>query len=214
MGFCLLNNVAVAAAHALDACAARRVLVLDWDVHHGNGTESIFAGSADVLYASIHQSPLWPGSGDARYVGEGAGTGFTVNLPVPPGSGNEEFGALVAHVVAPIARAYEPGLLAVSAGFDAHRDDPLANCRVDEAGFASMAATIRILAEELDAPILVCLEGGYAPAALARSLCATIEALAGDIAPAIPPAAAAGAYVERAEGFPATLETGGGARAG
>ena len=89
MGFCLFNNVAVAAAHALDACGAERVLVLDWDVHHGNGTEAIFAGSDRVLYASIHQWPLYPGTGPADYVGEGEGEGYTVNLPVPPGAGSE-----------------------------------------------------------------------------------------------------------------------------
>ena len=105
MGFCLFNNVAVAAAHAIAACGAKRVLVLDWDVHHGNGTEAIFAGSAEVLYASIHQWPLYPGTGAAEYAGEGAGKGYTVNLPVPPGAGSEEFLALVEHVVVPIGRA-------------------------------------------------------------------------------------------------------------
>jgi acetoin utilization deacetylase AcuC-like enzyme len=201
MGFCLLNNIAVAAAHAIEACGARRVLILDWDVHHGNGTEAIFAASPDVLYASIHQWPLYPGTGEADYEGEGDGAGFTFNLPVPPGSGNEVFAALIEHVIAPVARAYRPDLVAVSAGFDSHREDPLADCLVDEAGYASMAASVRLLAAELAAPVLVCLEGGYAPAALARSLRATVEALAGDAAPVPAPIEAAGEYVERAERF-------------
>jgi acetoin utilization deacetylase AcuC-like enzyme len=201
MGFCLLNNVAVAAAHALDVAGAGRILVLDWDVHHGNGTEAIFAASSEVLYASIHQSPLYPGTGPAGYEGEGAGQGYTVNLPVPPGSGNAEFTALVEHVVVPIARSHRPGLIAVSAGFDAHRQDPLAECVVDESGYATMAASVRRVAEELGVPVLVCLEGGYAPEALARSLCATIEALDGAAAPVPAPAAVAGPYLERARSF-------------
>jgi acetoin utilization deacetylase AcuC-like enzyme len=178
MGFCLFNNVAVAAAHAIAKRGAERVLVLDWDVHHGNGTEEIFYESAEVLYASIHQSPLYPGTGAATDVGTGDGEGFTVNLPVPPGAGPDEFLSLVQQVVAPIAREWRPGLLCISAGYDAHRDDPLANCELDEAAFADMAATMARLGSELGAPILVCLEGGYSLGALAASVPATIEALA------------------------------------
>jgi acetoin utilization deacetylase AcuC-like enzyme len=183
MGFCLFNNVAVAAAHALEAGGAERVLVLDWDVHHGNGTEALFAASPRVLYASIHQWPLYPGTGAAEYAGEGPGLGYTVNLPVAAGAGSDEFLALVQHVVAPVARAYRPGLIAISAGYDAHADDPLAECRVDTPAFGDLAATMRDVAAELDVPVLVCLEGGYEPAALAASVLATIEALAGEREP-------------------------------
>jgi acetoin utilization deacetylase AcuC-like enzyme len=209
MGFCLLNNVAVAAAHAIEGCGARRVLVVDWDVHHGNGTEAIFAASPDVLYASIHQWPLYPGTGEAGYEGEGDGAGFTFNMPVPSGSGNEVFTALVEHVVAPVARAYRPDLVAISAGFDGHRKDPLADCLVDEAGYATMAATVRLFADDVSAPVLVCVEGGYAAAPLARSVRATIEALAGDAVPVPVPIEVAGPYSERtrrfvAEASPAT----------
>ena len=197
MGFCLFNNVAVAAAHALAACAAERVLILDWDVHHGNGTEAIFAASDRVLYASIHQWPLYPGTGAAEFAGEGAGEGYTVNLPVPAGSGSIEFLSLVQHVVAPIAGAFRPDLIAISAGYDAHRDDPLADCRVETAAYADMAATMRETAAELGAPLLVCLEGGYDRAALAASVLATIEALGGGRKAPETPAELARPYIER-----------------
>jgi acetoin utilization deacetylase AcuC-like enzyme len=197
MGFCLFNNVAVAAAHALAECGVERVLVLDWDVHHGNGTEAIFAASDSVLYASIHQQPLYPGTGPAEYSGDAGGEGYTVNLPVPPGSGSELFVSLVQNVVAPIARAYEPGLVAISAGYDAHRDDPLAECVVETEGYAELAATTGALASELGVPVLICLEGGYNPAALAASVLATIEALASERSPSTPPAELARPYVER-----------------
>jgi acetoin utilization deacetylase AcuC-like enzyme len=183
MGFCLFNNVAVAAAHAIDACGANRVLVLDWDVHHGNGTEAIFSSSDQVLYASIHQWPLYPGTGAAEYAGEGAGEGYTVNLPVPPGAGSEEFLALVEHVVVPIGRSYEPDLIAISAGYDAHRDDPLASCMVETAAYGEMTAAMRALGDELGAPVLACLEGGYSPPALAESVVATLGALGNGATP-------------------------------
>jgi acetoin utilization deacetylase AcuC-like enzyme len=177
MGFCLFNNVAVAARRALDAHGAGRVLVLDWDVHHGNGTNDIFHGTDAVLYASIHQSPLYPGTGGAADTGSGAGAGHTVNLPVPAGSGDETFCSLVEHVVAPIARAYVPALVLLSAGFDAHDHDPLAGCRVSDDGFAAMASTMRRLADELGVPIGLVLEGGYDLDALARGVTAVLAVL-------------------------------------
>jgi acetoin utilization deacetylase AcuC-like enzyme len=177
MGFCLFNSVAVAAQHALDECGVERVLILDWDVHHGNGTNDIFHDSDRVLFASIHQSPLYPGSGPARDAGSGAGTGYTVNLPVGPGSGDEVFVSLVEHVVAPLARGFAPELVLISAGFDAHRDDPLAQCTVTEAGFAAMASTMRSVAGEVQAPLGIVLEGGYSLSALAASVRATLAAL-------------------------------------
>jgi acetoin utilization deacetylase AcuC-like enzyme len=197
MGFCLFNNVAVAASHAIARCGAERVMVVDWDVHHGNGTEAIFRASDRVLFASIHQWPLYPGTGPADYSGVEEGDGFTVNLPVAPGAGSEEFMSLVQHVVAPIARAFEPRLLIISAGYDAHRDDPLADCLVETEAYGEMTATIRGVASELGAPVLVCLEGGYQPAALAASTLATVEALAGDREPALAPVEPAQAHIER-----------------
>jgi acetoin utilization deacetylase AcuC-like enzyme len=176
-------------------------VVFDWDVHHGNGTNDIFHARSDVLYVSIHQSPLYPGSGPLRDTGSGAGEGYTVNLPVPPGAGGDQFRSLTQHVVAPIAREWRPGLLCISAGYDAHRDDPLANCELDDAAYWEMAATMRDLAGELGVPLLVCLEGGYSLGALSRSVVATLDALSGDGAPGEAPVEPAAAYRERLARF-------------
>jgi acetoin utilization deacetylase AcuC-like enzyme len=184
MGFCLFNNVAVAARRALDEHDCARVLVLDWDVHHGNGTEAVFAEDPAVLFSSIHQWPLYPGTGAADDNGRGAGEGTTLNLPVPAGTGDDAYVSLVEHVVAPIAREFRPELVLVSAGYDAHRDDPLAGCRVTEAGFAAMTGTLRRLCAELgDVPLGMTLEGGYDLGALARSTAATLEVLGADPPP-------------------------------
>jgi acetoin utilization deacetylase AcuC-like enzyme len=184
MGFCLFNNVAVAARRALDAHGAERVLVLDWDVHHGNGTNDIFHATDEVLFVSIHQSPLYPGTGPAGDVGSGAGRGHTVNIPVAAGTGDGAYASLLEHVVVPLARAYEPRLILVSAGFDAHRDDPLASLSLTEAGFAAMTGTVRRLGAELGAPVGGVLEGGYALGALARSTAATLQVLTAPEPPA------------------------------
>ena len=184
MGFCLFNNVAIAATAALRRDGVDRVLVLDWDVHHGNGTNDLFHDTDSVLYVSIHESPLYPGTGPATDRGVGAGEGFTVNLPVGAGSGDDVFCSLVEHVVGDLARAYEPQLVLVSAGYDAHAEDPLADCTVTELGYSTMTATMRRLGEELAAPIGVVLEGGYALEALARSVAATMEVMAAPRAPA------------------------------
>lgn len=176
-GFCVFNNIAVAAAHALDGLGLERVMILDFDVHHGNGTSDIFWTSEHVLYVSIHQWPLYPGSGRAEELGAGAGAGHTVNLPVPPGTGNDTYISLVRDVAVPLGRCYRPQLILISAGYDAHRDDPLADCRLDEQAFAAMAALMRDLALELEVGVGCVLEGGYALRALARSVAATMQAL-------------------------------------
>jgi acetoin utilization deacetylase AcuC-like enzyme len=175
MGFCFFNNVAVAAQHALDAHGLERVFILDWDVHHGNGTNDIFYGRSDVLFASIHQWPLYPGTGQLCDVGIAEAGGYTMNLAVPGGSGDATWLPLVEHVVIPAARAYDPQLILVSAGFDAHRDDPLATCRLVEESFAAMARWVVSLAGELGVPFGAVLEGGYDLGALARSVAATLE---------------------------------------
>jgi acetoin utilization deacetylase AcuC-like enzyme len=183
MGFCLFSNVAVAARHALDRHGIERVMVLDWDVHHGNGTQAAFHDAPEALFVSLHQSPLYPGTGAAEDLGSGAGTGYTVNLPVSAGAGDALYRSLLEHVVVPLARAYEPRLLLISAGFDAHRDDPLADVRLTTEGFAAMAGTMRRLGEELGAPVGAVLEGGYDLGALAASTTATLRALTGSEAP-------------------------------
>ncbi len=177
MGFCLFNNVAVAAQFALEHRGLERVLILDWDVHHGNGTNDVFHASDRVLFVSIHEWPLYPGTGPAGDTGVGPGEGFTVNLPVPPHTGDTEYRSLVEHVAVPLLEAYEPQLVLISAGYDAHRDDPLADCLVSEAGFAAMTRAVRRAADSVEAPLGCVLEGGYALGALARSVAATVGEL-------------------------------------
>jgi acetoin utilization deacetylase AcuC-like enzyme len=207
MGFCLFNAIAVAAQHALDVHGLDRVLILDWDVHHGNGTNDIFHTSDRVLFVSIHESPLYPGTGPASDTGTGAGEGFTVNLPVPGGSGDETWCSLAEHAVVPLARAYRPQLVLVSAGFDAHLDDPLAGCAVTDGGFAAMAGSVRRLADDLDVPLGLVLEGGYELGALARSVVAVLEVVGREEAPPAPELAvdplAARALERLAGGWPA-----------
>ncbi|HTT93247.1 MAG TPA: histone deacetylase [Solirubrobacterales bacterium] len=179
MGFCLFDSIAVAAALAVAELGAARVLILDWDVHHGNGTEAIFEGRDDVLPISIHQERIWPGSGLPEDVGTGAGSGFTINLPVPEGSGRDVFLSLLDRVVGPVATEFAPDLILVSAGYDAHRDDPLAGLALTSEDFGQMTVEVRELASRLGIPVGAVLEGGYAPAALAGSVEATMRALAG-----------------------------------
>jgi acetoin utilization deacetylase AcuC-like enzyme len=179
MGFCLFNSVAVAAAYALSVRGLERVMILDWDVHHGNGTNDIFYGSSSVLFVSIHEWPLYPGSGRADELGSGDGTGYTVNLPVPGGSGDPEFVSLVRDVAVPLVSAFEPELVLISAGYDAHVADPLADCRVTEAGYMQMTGLIRDGCAARGVPLGLVLEGGYALDALALSVAATMGVLAG-----------------------------------
>ena len=179
MGFCLFDNVAVAAAMAIADLGLDRVLVLDWDVHHGNGSAEAFRHRADVLVVNLHQAGLYPGTGAATDLGSGEGRGFTINLPVPAGSDEELWLSLLEHVAIPIAELYAPQLILVSAGFDAHRLDPLANCNLETESFAQMACQVRELAAELGVPLGAVLEGGYDQTSLVASLLATMAALGG-----------------------------------
>lgn len=174
MGFCILNNVAIAAKAAV-AAGAQRVAIVDWDAHHGNGTQQIFEEDARVLFASLHQWPLYPGTGAPGDIGRGAGEGTTVNLALPPGSGRSEYLYAFREVVLPVVEEHRPDVILVSAGFDAHRRDPLAELRLDEAGFAALAGELASLATRLDAGLGLVLEGGYDLDALEQSLAATLE---------------------------------------
>jgi len=180
MGFCLFDNVAIAAELAIRELGTERVFIFDWDVHHGNGTAEAFRRRSDVLFASIHQAGIFPGTGASTDFGSGEGEGYTVNLPVPAGSGEELWLSLLEHIVIPIAYSFEPDLVLVSAGFDAHRADPLANCTLEAESFGRMAWHVRDLATHLGVPLGLVLEGGYEPLALAESVAATLTALSGD----------------------------------
>jgi acetoin utilization deacetylase AcuC-like enzyme len=180
MGFCLFNNVAIAAELAIRELGARRVFILDWDVHHGNGTAEAFRHRSDVLFVSIHQAGIYPGTGALSDAGSGAGEGYTINLPVPAGSEEELWLSLIEHIAIPVAAAFEPDLVLISAGFDAHRADPLAGCRLQTGSFAAMARHVRGLAQTLGVPLGAVLEGGYEPVALAACVRETLAALGSD----------------------------------
>ena len=175
--------IAVAARHALDALGAERVLVVDWDVHHGNGTNTIFHDSREVLFVSIHQFPFWPGTGPLDDVGSGGAEGYSINLAVPGGTGEAGFLSLLEHVVMPVARQYRPDLILISAGYDAHRDDPLGGLRLETSSYGGMSARMRALGEEVGAPVGAVLEGGYDLGALSSSVAETMSALANGVVP-------------------------------
>jgi acetoin utilization deacetylase AcuC-like enzyme len=180
MGFCLFNNVAIAAELAIRELSLERVLILDWDVHHGNGTAEIFRRRADVLFASIHQLGLYPGTGSVADAGSGDGLGYTINVPVPRGSDEEVWISVLEHVILPAAYEFAPQLVLISAGFDAHRADPLGGCILKVSSFVQMARHVRDMARYLDAPVGAVLEGGYNLRVLAECVPATIAALDGD----------------------------------
>ena len=180
MGFCLFNNVAIAAELAIRDLGLRRVMILDWDVHHGNGTAEIFRRRADVLFASIHQAGLYPGTGALSDTGSGDGRGYTINVPVAKGTEGDVWISVLEHVLVPVGLEFAPELVLISAGFDAHHADPLGGCRLDEDTFAQLACQARDLGASLGAPVGAVLEGGYDPDALARSVLATVSALRGD----------------------------------
>jgi acetoin utilization deacetylase AcuC-like enzyme len=175
MGFCLFNNVAVAAAHAR-AQGAARVAIVDYDVHHGNGTQHIFESDPHVLYMSTHQFPYYPGTGAVDEVGHGIGSGFTVNVPMEMGAIDADYQVVFANVISPILLQFEPDLVIVSAGFDAHERDPLGGMRLSTPAFAAMTRALRAVAEECCRGRIVSVtEGGYDLQALAASLDAVIE---------------------------------------
>jgi acetoin utilization deacetylase AcuC-like enzyme len=175
MGFCLTNHAAVAAGHALSR-GVERIAILDWDVHHGNGTQDIFYGDGRVLYLSVHQSPFYPGTGEASEVGEEEGRGFTVNVPLPAGSGEDTYAAVFAGVFVPVLREFGPEVILISAGFDAHLDDLLGGMALSSDSFGRFAALISDLSREVGAaPPAFVLEGGYNLDALTESVAATMQ---------------------------------------
>jgi len=179
MGFCLLNNIAVAAAHAR-ARGCARVAIVDWDVHHGNGTQEMFYADPSVLYVSLHQWPLYPGTGTRGEVGEGDGVGATLNIPLSPGAGDAAYVAAVDRIVAPALADFAPDLLLVSAGFDAHERDPLAAMRLTAWGYSQMARRlVAAMPGGTAGKLGIVLEGGYDLTALRDSLGATVAALEG-----------------------------------
>jgi acetoin utilization deacetylase AcuC-like enzyme len=189
MGFCLLNNVAAAAA-AARAEGAARIAILDWDVHHGNGTQDIFWDDPNVLYLSVHQFPFYPGSGAATEIGGSRAIGATVNVGLPAGSGDAEYAAVFDHVFLPKLAVFKPDLLLISAGFDAFQHDPLASMRVSLGGFAAMARRLRAAADRWSAGrVVAVLEGGYDLDGLGGGMTAVLSALAGppEPLPAIAP---------------------------
>jgi acetoin utilization deacetylase AcuC-like enzyme len=183
MGFCFYNNVAVAAEHAR-SLGARKVAIVDYDVHHGNGTQHIFESDPDVLYVSTHQYPFYPGTGAAREIGFGTGAGRTVNLPLEVGATDEDYQLVFDQVVLPVVRQFDPDLLLISAGFDAHERDPLGGMRVTSPAFAAMTAALRQEAESLcDGRIVAVTEGGYDLRALGECMRHVIEVFSAEKAP-------------------------------
>jgi acetoin utilization deacetylase AcuC-like enzyme len=174
-GFCLLNNVAIAAADLRARQELQRIAILDWDVHHGDGTQAIFDADPDLFYASTHQSPLFPGTGDAAERGSGAAVGTKRNVPLPPASGDSEFIAAWRTRLLPAIEEFHPQAILLSCGYDAHRDDPLAHLLVTEAGYRDVATQIGELASGLGIGVALALEGGYDLPALRRSASATVE---------------------------------------
>jgi acetoin utilization deacetylase AcuC-like enzyme len=185
MGFCLINNIALAAQHAINM-GWERVMIIDFDVHHGNGTQDIFYDHPQVLYLSTHQRGIYPGTGAIEETGLGAGQGTTINVPLPAFTGDAGFERIYADVIAPAARKFLPQILLISAGYDAHWQDPLAQLQLTTQGFGQLAKDLVSLADELCAGrILFVLEGGYNPESLFEAVQASLDAMIGRDPPAM-----------------------------
>jgi acetoin utilization deacetylase AcuC-like enzyme len=178
MGFCLFNTIAIGAHHLKQTYDAKRVMIMDWDVHHGNGTQDSFYEDPSVLFVSTHQFPYYPGTGAVSEMGLNAGEGYTLNIPLPAGCADAEYMRVFYDVVVPAARKFEPEWILVSAGFDPHRRDPLGGMEVTEAGFGGMARLLLRLADQYaGGKIAFLLEGGYDLSALRNSVAAVLEAM-------------------------------------
>jgi len=179
MGFCFFNNAAVAVQRALDRGRADRAAVLDWDVHHGNGTQEIFYDRSDAFYASIHEDGLYPGTGDVGETGTGDGDGTTMNVPFPPGTGEAAYLAAVREVIGPALRAFDPDLVLVSAGFDAHEHDPISRMHVSTEGYGRLTRAVRRICDDTGAALGFVLEGGYGLDTLSDSVAMVHEVFDG-----------------------------------
>jgi acetoin utilization deacetylase AcuC-like enzyme len=181
MGFCLFNNVAIAAGYALKKYKLKKALIIDWDLHHGNGTQHSFYDRADVLYFSTHQFPYYPGTGFVTETGSGAGKGFTVNVPLSPGPGDAEYMEIFEEILKPIALEYKPDIVFVSAGFDIYHQDPLGGMQVTPEGFANLAKIVLAFAKETcGGKVVFVLEGGYHLDGLRDSVREVLKTLRGD----------------------------------
>ena len=178
MGFCLFNNVAIAANYAKEKAGFKRIFILDWDVHHGNGTQAIFYDDPQVMFTSLHQHPFWPpGSGRLDETGENDGSGFNINIPLPAGTGDIGYLKTMDSLVMPVCREYNPDLIIVSAGYDAHRDDPIASQNLTTIGFSMLSQRVADLRDQCGAKVVCLLEGGYNTEALAESVLSTMHVL-------------------------------------
>lgn len=179
MGFCIFNNVAVGARYLQKAHGLQRILIIDWDVHHGNGTQHSFYNDPTVYYFSSHQYPFYPGTGSEAERGMGEGEGFTLNCPLSTGAGDKEILAKFEKVMTPAVELFKPDFILISAGFDAHQDDPLAGLRVTDGGFRELTKIVQSWADRYcQGRVVSCLEGGYNLEALARSVGVHLEVLA------------------------------------
>ncbi|MEE8459088.1 MAG: histone deacetylase [Phycisphaerales bacterium] len=186
MGFCLFNNIAIAAAHARAELGCDRVLIVDWDVHHGNGTQHAFIDRPDILFFSTHQSPLWPGTGDVHEIGTDAGIGFTINVPLPAGCGDGAYRAVFDELLVPVADDFQPDVILVSAGFDADTRDPIGGMAVTTAGFGSLCGVVCDLADRhCQGRLALVLEGGYDLDALADGVRVCVEVMTGATPPEV-----------------------------
>jgi acetoin utilization deacetylase AcuC-like enzyme len=184
MGFCLFNNIAIAAAYAKEKHGLKRTLIVDWDLHHGNGTQHSFYDDPSVLFFSSHQYPYYPGSGNYDQAGSGAGEGFTVNAPFPAGFGDAEYVRVYSEILKPIALEYRPELVLVSAGFDPYYQDPLGGMRVTGDGFGALAFIVRDIANRTcGGKVLITLEGGYSPHGLREGVRSVLNILLGQAPP-------------------------------
>lgn len=188
-GFCIFNNIAIAAQHLIEKRGLRRILIVDWDLHHGNGTQHAFYSRNDVLYFSIHQFPYYPGTGFWNEIGSGKGEGFTINVPLAPGKTDADYLFIFERLLSPVAAAYQPEFVLVSAGFDIFAGDPLGGMRVSTAGFSGLTAAVMNLARaSAQGRLLLTLEGGYNPDGLEAGVRNVLLALSGQKRPSPPEA--------------------------